>query len=85
MGIALTERGGMDNMNIEYELIETYGVFDETESGWTREVNLISWNGKEPKIDVRTWSPDHSKSSKIGTLSKDSARRLAEILMRATE
>ena len=72
-------------MNIEYELIETYGVFDQTASGWTREVNLISWNGKEPKIDIRTWSPDHSKSSKIGTLNKDSARRLGEILMRVTE
>lgn len=72
-------------MDIEYELIETYGVFDETESGWTREVNLISWNGREPKIDVRTWSPDHSKSAKIGTLSKDAARKLGQILVRVTE
>ena len=72
-------------MDIEYELIETYGVFEETKGGWTREVNLISWNGKEPKIDVRTWSPDHSKSSKIGTLSNDAARKLGQILVRVTE
>ena len=51
----------------------------------TKEVNLISWNGKEPKIDVRTWSPDHSKSAKIGTLSKDAARKLGQILVRVTE
>lgn len=72
-------------MDFEYELIETYGVFETTKSGWTREVNLISWNGKEPKIDIRTWSPDHSKSSKIGALSPETARRMAEIIMQHTE
>ena len=65
---------------IGYEVIQTYGVFDETESGWTKEVNLISWNGNEPKIDIRSWSPDHAKSSKIGTLSKEAAQRLGQIL-----
>lgn len=65
---------------IGYEVIQTYGVFDETESGWTKEVNLISWNGNEPKIDIRSWSPDHAKSSKIGTLSKEAAQRLGKIL-----
>ena len=66
---------------IGYEVIQTYGVFDETESGWTKEVNLISWNGNEPKIDSRSWSPDHAKSSKIGTLSKEAAQRLGHILV----
>lgn len=65
---------------IGYEVIQTFGVFDETESGWTKEVNLISWNGNEPKIDIRSWSPDHAKSSKIGTLSKEAAQRLGQIL-----
>lgn len=65
---------------IGYEVIQTFGVFDETESGWTKEVNLISWNGNEPKIDIRSWSPDHTKSSKIGTLSKEAAQRLGQIL-----
>ena len=65
---------------IGYEVIQTFGIFDETESGWTKEVNLISWNGNEPKIDIRSWSPDHAKSSKIGTLSKEAAQRLGQIL-----
>ena len=66
---------------IGYEVIQTFGIFDETESGWTKEVNLISWNGNEPKIDIRSWSPDHAKSSKIGTLSKEAAQRLGQILI----
>ena len=53
---------------IKYEITEHLGVISETARGWTREVNMISWNGREPKIDVRDWSPDHTKMSK--TLSK---------------
>ena len=49
---------------IKYEITEHLGVISETARGWTREVNMISWNGREPKIDVRDWSPDHSKMSK---------------------
>ena len=46
---------------IKYEITEHLGVISETARGWTREVNMISWNGREPKVDVRDWSPDHSK------------------------
>ena len=53
---------------IKYEITEHLGVISETARGWTREVNMISWNGREPKIDVRDWSPDHSKMSKGLTL-----------------
>lgn len=38
---------------IKYEITEHLGVISETARGWTREVNMISWNGREPKIDVR--------------------------------
>ena len=37
---------------IKYEITEHLGVISETARGWTREVNMISWNGREPKIDV---------------------------------
>ena len=41
---------------IKYEITEHIGVISETARGWTREVNMISWNGRDPKIDVRDWS-----------------------------
>lgn len=63
-----------------FNIIEHYGVFDQTESGWTKEVNLVSWNGQDPKIDIRTWDPDHARSAKIGTLDRDAAKELGRIL-----
>lgn len=66
---------------ITFEIIEHYGVFEETASGWTKEVNLISWNGNDPKVDIRSWNGDHSKSAKVGTISRETARALGQILI----
>lgn len=46
-------------------------------SGWQTEANIISWNGGREKLDIRSWSPDHSKRSKGITLREDEARALA--------
>ena len=48
----------------KYEITRELGVLSESKSGWTRELNLISWNGAEPKYDIRDWSPDHEKMGK---------------------
>ena len=64
---------------IKYEIIENLGVISETPRGWTREVNLISWNGHEAKIDIRDWSPDHSKMSKGLTFTKEELDELVKI------
>ena len=42
---------------IKYEITEKLGVLSENAKGWTKELNLISWNGHEPKYDIREWSP----------------------------
>ena len=65
-----------------YEVIETYGVISTSEKGWTTEANLISWNGKPPKLDIRTWSPDHQKMTKGVTLTADEAKQLKHILLK---
>lgn len=46
---------------IKFEIVENIAVLAESPSGWTKEVNLISWNDREPKYDIRDWSPDHEK------------------------
>ena len=56
---------------IKYEITEHLGVISETARGWTREVNMISWNGREPKIDVRDRSHDHTNKSKGMTYTKE--------------
>ena len=48
--------------------------------GWTKELNLTSWNGKEPKYDLRDWAPDHSKMGKGITLTDGDLLALRDIL-----
>ncbi len=65
---------------IKYEITEKLGVISETARGWTREVNMISWNGREPKVDIRDWSPEHDKMSKGLTFTKEELEELAKIV-----
>lgn len=67
-------------MEFEKEIIKQYGTFSRSESGWTKEVNLISWNNKKPKIDIRSWDADHDKSAKIATFTPEEVRLLSEVL-----
>ena len=65
---------------ISFEIIETLGVLSTSTKGWTKELNLISWNGREPKYDIREWSSEHDKMGKGVTLSKDELDALKGIL-----
>ncbi len=65
---------------IKYEIIKQVGVLSKSASGWSKEINLISWNDREPKYDIRDWSPDREKMGKGVTLSKEELRALKEIL-----
>ena len=65
---------------IKYEIKEKFGILSESAKGWTKELNLVSWNGKEPKYDLREWDSNHEKMSKGITLSKEELIKLREIL-----
>lgn len=71
--------------DIKFEIIQTIGILSESPKGWRKELNLISWNGREPKYDLRDWSPDHTKMSKGVTLEKDELANLKEILNKMKE
>ncbi len=66
--------------DIKYEIKETIGALSESSKGWTKELNLISWNGREPKYDLRDWAPEHEKMGKGVTLTKDELKKLRDIL-----
>lgn len=66
--------------DVKYEIIESFGILSTSTSGWTKELNLISWNGGEPKYDIRQWSPDHSKMGKGISLSREEAEELKNFL-----
>lgn len=50
--------------NIKFEIVKHIGTIATNSKGWTKEVNLVSWNGREAKYDIREWSPDHSHMGK---------------------
>ena len=68
------------NENFEFEIIENLGIISESEKGWKKELNLISWNDREAKYDIRDWDEIHEKMGKGITLSNDELKKLREIL-----
>ena len=66
--------------DIKYEIVKHIAVLAEGSKGWKKELNLISWNDKEPKYDIREWAPNHTKMGKGVTLSKDELIALRDIL-----
>lgn len=71
-------------MDFTYEIVEALGVIcerkDKKGNKWTKEVNLVSWNGREPKIDIREWNEDHSIMTKGLTFSEEEAEGICMIL-----
>ena len=65
--------------DITYEITKELGVISETSKGWTRELNLVSWNDNEPKFDIRDWSPDHTRMSKGVTFTEEEMKKLVEL------
>jgi hypothetical protein len=65
---------------IKFEIIKKIGVLSKSPSGWAKELNLISWNERDAKYDIREWSPDGEKMGKGVTLSKEELAALKELL-----
>lgn len=72
-----------------FEIIKHLGTISNrtTNAGevWTKEVNVVSWNGNKPKINIREWSEDHVRMSKGITLTAEEAEKLATILRDGVE
>lgn len=65
---------------IKYEIIKHLGVLSQNAKDWTKEINLVSWNDRAAKYDIRDWSPDHESMSKGITLSEDEMDELLDIM-----
>lgn len=65
---------------IKYEIVKELGVLSESAKGWTKEVNLVSWNNYAPKYDLREWDPEHAKMGKGITLTAEEVKALRDIL-----
>ena len=66
--------------DIKYEITRHIGVLSENAKGWRKELNLVSWNDREPKFDIRDWAPEHEKMGKGVTLSETEIDALKYLL-----
>lgn len=66
---------------IKYKIVKEIAVLAEGSKGWTKELNLISWNDREPKYDIREWSPEHEKMGKGVTLTVEEVKKLRDTLV----
>ena len=65
---------------IKYDIVKELGAVSESAKGWKKELNLVSWNDREAKYDLRDWAPEHAKMGKGVTLTRDELIRLRELL-----
>jgi hypothetical protein len=72
--------GGALMAEIKFDVVKEIVVLSESNKGWTKELNMISWNGREAKLDIRDWSPNKEKMGKGITLSKEETKRLRDAL-----
>jgi hypothetical protein len=59
----------------DYLLVLSTGM-----KGWNKEVNIVSWNSRKPKLDIREWDENHEKMGKGITLNKEEVIKLRELL-----
>jgi len=65
---------------LKYEIVEEIMQLSESLRGWTKELNLVSWNERDPKYDLREWAPDHEKMGKGITLTSEELKKLRDSL-----
>ncbi len=68
--------------NLVYDIKKKLGVISKSRNGWTKEINLVAWNGGEPRYELRSWSPDHRRMGKGISLNTEELGSLREILTR---
>ena len=67
---------------VRCDILEEIGVIGQRNDGWTREVNIVSWNGGIAKVDLRDWDPEHNRMSRGITLLEEEAEKLTKVLAR---
>jgi hypothetical protein len=65
---------------IKFEIVQKIGVLSTSGKGWAKELNLVSWNDRAPKYDIREWSPDGETMGKGVTLTKEELVALRDLL-----
>jgi len=65
--------------DVKYEIVSRIAILSET-SKWKKELNVVSWYGREAKYDLRNWSKEEGKGNKGLTLTNEELKNLREVL-----
>ncbi len=68
------------NNDFKFEIVKNIVTLSTERGGWTKELNLVSFNDMPPKYDLRSWDPDHQKMGKGITLSKEEMAKLSDAI-----
>ena len=67
--------------DFKFEITKNIGVLSSNpKTAWTRELNLVSWNGAPAKYDIRDWAPTHDKMGKGISLTSEELENLKQLL-----
>lgn len=67
-------------MDLKFEIKKNLGIIGEGTKGWKKEVNLVSWNDRRPKLDIRDWDETHEKMGKGVTLSRNEVEEFKKLV-----
>ena len=70
---------------LKYEIVQHLATLAEGSKGWSKELNLVSWNDRDPKFDLREWAPDHTKMGKGITLTYDEMQKRCDAFLELSE
>lgn len=68
----------MSEDRISYKIIANIGTLETYPTGWSKEVNIVSWNNMPAKLDIRDWDETHEMMSRGVTLTADEMQRLVD-------
>ena len=66
---------------LTFKIVKNMGIIGEAKEGWKKEVNLVSWNERKPKLDIREWDEKHERMKKGVTLNTNEVMNLKSILL----
>ncbi len=72
------ENTNRERQSVTFDIMQHIGVLGKSGSGWTKEINIVSWNGGRPKFDIREWDPEHERMSRGITLTENEMRGIIE-------
>lgn len=65
---------------LTFEIVKSLGALNTYKNGWSKELNIVSWNGGDAKYDIRDWDEDHQRMTKGVTMKEHEVKELAKLL-----